>query len=64
MWKKACDDRQIIVERRDIRSLRVKHLHAIKAYREEKRPIVRQMKLVYSVRIHHPMRGITGREQH
>jgi hypothetical protein len=28
------------VERRDIRSLRVKYLRAIKAYREEGRPIV------------------------
>ena len=39
-WKKASDNRKIMVERHDIWSLRVKYLHAIKAYREEGEPIV------------------------
>jgi len=39
-WKKASDNRKSIVERHDIRSLRVKYLRAITAYREEGRPIV------------------------
>ena len=39
-WKKTSDNRKYIVERHDIRSLRVKYLHAIKAYREEGRPTV------------------------
>jgi len=39
-WKKTSDNRKIIVERRDIRSLRVKYLRAITAYREEGRQIV------------------------
>ena len=39
-WKKTSDNRKLIVERQDIRSLRVKYLRAIKAYREEGRPIV------------------------
>ena len=40
MWKKTSDNRKFIVERHDIRSLRVKYLRAIKAYREEGIPIV------------------------
>jgi hypothetical protein len=40
MWKKTADNRKFIVERHDIRSLRIKYLRAIKAYREEGRPIV------------------------
>jgi len=39
-WKKTSDNRKFIMERHDIRSLRVKYLHAITAYREEGRPIV------------------------
>jgi hypothetical protein len=39
-WKKTSDKRKFIVERHDIQSLRVKYLHAIKAYREEGRSIV------------------------
>ena len=39
-WKKTSDNRKLIVERHDIRSLRVKYLRAIRAYREEGRPIV------------------------
>jgi len=39
-WKKTSDNRKFIVERHDIRSLRVKYLRAIKAYREEGRRIV------------------------
>ena len=39
-WKKTSDNREFIVERYDIRSLRVRYLHAIKSYREEGRPIV------------------------
>ena len=38
-WK-TYDNRKFIVERRDIRSFRVKYLPAIRAYREEGRPIV------------------------
>ena len=33
-------NRKFIVERHDIRSLRVKYIRAIRAYREEGRPIV------------------------
>jgi len=44
-WKKTSDNRKVdnrkvIVERHDIRSLRVKYLRAIRAYREEGRSIV------------------------
>ena len=39
-WKKTSDNRKFIVERHDIRSLRVKYLRAIKACREEGRPVV------------------------
>jgi hypothetical protein len=39
-WKKTSDNRKLIVEWHDIRSLRVKYLRAIKAYREEGRPVV------------------------
>ena len=39
-WKKTSDNRKLIVERQDIRSLTVKYLRAIKAYTEERRPIV------------------------
>src|SRR5215475_6428160 len=39
-WKKTSDNRKSIVERHDIRSLRVEYLRAIRAYREEGRPIV------------------------
>ena len=39
-WKKTSDNRKFIVERQDIRSVRVKYLRAIKAYREEGRPTV------------------------
>ena len=39
-WKKVCDNRKFIVERNDIRSLRVKYLRAIRAYGEEGRPIM------------------------
>jgi len=39
-WKKTSDNRKFIMERHDIRSLRVKYLRAIRAYREEVRPIV------------------------
>jgi len=38
-WKKTSDNRKFIVERQDIRSLRVKYLRAIRAYGEEGRPI-------------------------
>ena len=38
-WKKTSDNRKFIVERRNIRSLRVKYLRTIRAYREEGRPI-------------------------
>jgi len=38
--KKTSDNRKFIVERHDIRSLRVKYLRAIRAYRKEGRPIV------------------------
>jgi len=38
-WKKTSDNRKFIVERHDIRSLRVKYLRAIKAQREEGRSI-------------------------
>jgi hypothetical protein len=38
-WKKTSDNRKF-VERHDIRSLKVKYLRAITAYREEGRPIV------------------------
>jgi len=34
-WKKTSDNRRLIVERHDIRALRVKYLRAITAYREE-----------------------------
>jgi len=39
-WKKTSDNRKFIVERQDIWLFRVKYLCAIKAYREEGRPIV------------------------
>ena len=39
-WKKTSANQKFIVERHDIWSLRVKYLHAIRAYREEGRPIV------------------------
>jgi len=39
-WKKTSHNRKFIVERHDIRSLRVKYLRAIRAYREEGRPTV------------------------
>ena len=39
-WKKTSGNRKFIVERHDIRSLRVKYLRVIRAYREEGRPIV------------------------
>ena len=39
-WKNTYDNRKFIVERHDIRSLRVQYLRAIRAYREEGRPIV------------------------
>lgn len=39
-WKKTSDNRKRIVERHDIRSLRVKYLRDIRAYREEGRPVV------------------------
>jgi len=39
-WKKTSDNRKFIVERHDIRSLRVKYLRTITAYKEEGRPIV------------------------
>ena len=39
-WKKTSDNQNFIVERRDIQSLRVKYLRAIRAYREEGRPVV------------------------
>ena len=39
-WKKTSDNLKSIVETHDIRSLRVKYLRAITAYREEGRPIV------------------------
>ena len=38
--KKTSDNRKFIVERHDFRSLRVKYVRAIKAYREEGLPIV------------------------
>ena len=38
-WKKNSDNRKLIVERQDIRSLRVKYLRVIKTHREG-RPIV------------------------
>ena len=39
-WKKTYDKRKFIVERHDFRLLTVQYLRAIKAYREEGRPIV------------------------
>jgi len=39
-WKRTSDNRKFIVERHDTRSHRVKYLRAIRAYREEGRPIV------------------------
>ena len=39
-WKKTSDNQKFIVERHDIRSLRVKYLRAIRAYREEGRLFV------------------------
>jgi len=39
-WKKTSGNGKFIVERHDIRSLKVKYLRAIKAYREEGIPIV------------------------
>ena len=39
-WKKTSDNRKFIVERHDIRLLRVKYLRTIRAYKEEGRPIV------------------------
>jgi len=39
-WKKTSDNRKFIVERHVIWSLRVKYLHAIRAYREEGRIFV------------------------
>ena len=59
-WKKTSDNRKFIVERHDIRSLRVKYLCTITACREEGRPIVYADEII---RIQHPMRGMTGREQ-
>ena len=53
-WKKASDNRKITVERHDIRSLTVKYLRAVTAYREEGRPVVYAdetcVQLTYSVR--------------
>jgi hypothetical protein len=51
------------VERHDIRSLRVKYLRAIKPYGEEGDKLCTQMKLIYTVHIQHPMRGMTVQEQ-
>jgi hypothetical protein len=62
-WKKTCDNRKIIVERHDIRSLRVKYLRAVKAHREEGRPIVYADEAIVTVHIHHPVRGTTGRKR-
>jgi len=39
-WKKTSVNRKFTVERQDIRSLTVKYLRAITAYREEVRPVV------------------------
>jgi hypothetical protein len=39
-WKKTSDNRKFIVEKQDIRSLRIEYLRAIKAYRKEERSIV------------------------
>jgi len=39
-WKKTSDNRKFVVERRDIRSLKVKYLRPNIAYREEGRPTV------------------------
>ena len=39
-WKKTCDQRQVIVEGRDIRILRIAYLRAIRKFRQEGRPIV------------------------
>jgi hypothetical protein len=39
-WKKTLDNRKLNVERHDFRSLSVKYLRAIKAYREEGRQVV------------------------
>jgi hypothetical protein len=59
-WKKTSDNRKFIVERHDIRSLRVKYLRLIKAYRKEGRQLCTQMKLIYSANIQHPKRGMTS----
>lgn len=39
-WKTTTDNRKIIVERREIRYLRMAYLREIRKYRQEGRPIV------------------------
>ena len=39
-WRRSKDNRQILIERHDIRSKRLKYLREIRQYREEGRPIV------------------------
>jgi len=63
-WKMTSDNGKIIVERHDIRSLRVKYLRAITAYREEWRPTeYTDETYIYTAHIQHRMRGMMGREQ-
>jgi hypothetical protein len=39
-WKKAKNNRQILVERHNIRAKRLQYMRQIKEYREEDRPII------------------------
>ena len=50
-YKKTSDNRKFIVERHDFRSLSVKYLRAVEAYREEGDQLCMQMKPVYTVHI-------------
>ncbi|KAJ4445926.1 hypothetical protein ANN_12612, partial [Periplaneta americana] len=39
-WKKTSDNLQVIIERREIRALRIAYLRAIHKFREDGRPII------------------------
>ena len=62
-WKNTSDNQKFIAERHDNRSLRVKYLRAVKAYREEGRPIVYADEIIFTFHIQNPMHGMTCREQ-
>ena len=62
-WNKTSDNRKFIVERRDIRSLRVKHLRATKHTGKKEDQLCTQMKHIVTVHKQHPVRGMTVRKQ-